>query len=196
MVPRQHRSVAPVDAQSHGIVENPTMLSMSFTWSAFFRYAGVMLIVGVPILVLVLLILYPLAAIILQSIFPNIYAIHPNLAPSLSAIQQVFTNPLNYQALGNSLWLSAITSVIASILGTVLAVLAKRSDLRLRGLMDTLGWIVFFFPSCLIGEAWSVTMIARGIPGQFLHFSDGFSHWFFSPVDVIFILCLRSCPRA
>src|SRR5260370_15509239 len=194
MVPRQHRSVAPVDAQSHGIVENPTMLSMSFTWSAFFRYAGVMLIVGVPILVLVLLILYPLAAIILQSIFPNIYAIHPNLAPSLSAIQQVFTNPLNYQALGNSLWLSAITAVIASILGTVLAVLAKRTDIPVRGLMDTLVWIVFFFPSFLIGEAWSLTIIRGGIPDQFLHFSDGFINWFFSPVGVIFILSLKSFP--
>jgi len=194
MVPRQHRSVATVDEQSQGIVENPTMPSVSFTRSAFFRYAGVTLIVGVPILILVLFILYPLAAIILQSIFPNIYAIHPNLAPSLSAIQQVFTNRLNYQALGNSLWLSAITAIIASTLGTVLAVLAKRTDLPLRGLMDTLVWIVFFFPSFLIGEAWSLTIIRGGIPDQFLHFSDGFINWFFSPVGVIFILSLKSFP--
>lgn len=194
MVPRQHRSVATVDEQEQGVVEEPTMPTLSFSRSAFLRYAGAALVVGVPVLILVLFVLYPLAAIILQSIFPNIYAINPNLLPSFSALQQVFSNPLNYQALGNSLWLSAITAVIASMLGTVLAVLAKRTDLPLRGMMDTMVWIVFFFPSFLIGEAWSLVMIRGGIPDQFLHFSDGLINWFFSPVGVIFILSLKSFP--
>lgn len=170
------------------------MPSASFSRTSFFRIASITLIVGIPALILVLFVLYPLAAIILQSIFPDIYAINPDLNPSFSAISQVFSDPLNYQALANSLWLSAITAVLASTLGTILAVLAKRTDLPLRRAMDTMVWIVFFFPSFLIGEAWSLTLIRGGILDQFFHFSDGFINWFFSPVGVIFILSLKSFP--
>jgi iron(III) transport system permease protein len=61
-------------------------------------------------------------------------------------------------------------------------------------LIDTLVWIVFFFPSFLIGEAWSLFFIRGGIPDQYLHFSDAFLNWFFSPVGVIFILSLKTFP--
>jgi iron(III) transport system permease protein len=194
MVPQQHSSVATVDEQEKDIAVKSAISSDAFTQSTLFRYGGMVLIVGVPILILFLLVLYPLAAIILQSIFPNLYTTNPNVIPSLSALAQVFTNPLNYQALGNSLWLSAVTAVIASLLGTILAVLARRTDLPLRGMIDTLVWIVFFFPSFLLGEAWSLVIIRGGIPDQFLHFSDGFINWFFSPVGVVFILSLKTFP--
>lgn len=194
MVPQQHSSVTTVGEREQGTADFAAVPSVSFTQSALFRYLGVMLVVGVPVLILFLLVLYPLAAIILQSVFPDLYTTNPNVLPSLSALAQVFSNPLNYQALGNSLWLSAVTAIIASVLGTTLAVLARRTDLPLRGTMDTLVWIVFFFPSFLIGEAWSLVIIRGGIPDQYLHFSDGFINWFFSPVGVIFILSLKSFP--
>ena len=194
MVPQQHSSVATIDEQEQGIGEKPPMPSASFTWSAALRFASAVLIVGIPVVILVLFVLYPLAAIILQSIFPNLYALNPDIIPGLSALTQVFSSPLNYQALGNSLWLSAITAIIASFLGTVLAVLARRTDLPLHRTMDTLVWIVFFFPSFLIGEAWSLVIIRGGIPDQYLHFSDGFINGFFSPMGVIFVLSLKSFP--
>ena len=129
MVPQQHHSVETIDEQEQGVVEKSTMLFASFTRSAFLRAVGTILIVGVPIVILVLLVLYPLAAIILQSIFPDLYALNPNITPSLAALNQVLSNPLQYQALGNSLWLSAITAIIASLLGTILAILARRTNL-------------------------------------------------------------------
>jgi iron(III) transport system permease protein len=143
---------------------------------------------------LILFVLYPLAAIILQSVFPNLYALNPDLVPSLEPLRQVFAHAINYQALGNSLWLSGVTAVLASMLGTLLAVLARRTDLPARGIMDTLVWMVFFFPSFLLGEAWSLVMIRGGIPDQYLHFSDALIDWFFSPVGVIFILSLKTFP--
>jgi iron(III) transport system permease protein len=194
MVPHKHRSVAAIEEQEQGIVENSTIPSVSFTRRALFRYGGLSLVIGVPVVILVLFILYPLLAIILQSVFPNIYASNPNITPSLSAIGQVFSDPLNYQALGNSLGLSGITAGIAAILGTALAILAKRTDLPMRRTMDLLVWIVFFTPSFLIGEAWSLVIIRGGIPDQYLHFSDGFINSFFSPVGVIFILSLKTFP--
>ncbi|HEY3992288.1 MAG TPA: iron ABC transporter permease [Ktedonobacteraceae bacterium] len=194
MVPQQHRAITTVGEQEQGSVEQSTLPTSTFRRSAFLRYAGVALIVGVPVLILVLFVLYPLAAIILQSIFPNLYALNPNLVPSLGPLVQVFSSAINYQALGNSLWLSGVTALLASVLGTLLAVLARRTDLPLRGTIDTLVWIVFFFPSFLLGEAWSLVMIRGGIPDQYFHFSDGLINWFFSPVGVIFILSLKTFP--
>jgi iron(III) transport system permease protein len=54
-------------------VANSTIPTMSFTRRALLRYGGLALVIGVPVLILVLFILYPLLAIILQSVFPNIY---------------------------------------------------------------------------------------------------------------------------
>lgn len=153
-----------------------------------------MLVIGIPALLLVLFVLYPLAAIILQSIFPDLYAPSPSLVPSLDALKQITAHSENYTALVNSLWQSGITALLAALLGTMLAILARRTDIPLRRVMDILVWIVFFTPSFLIGEAWSLVFIRGGIPDQYLHFSDGFINWFFSPIGVIFILSLKTFP--
>jgi iron(III) transport system permease protein len=194
MVPQQHRSVATVDGQEKGMVKNSTVPSSPFSRGMLWRRGGQLLVIGIPVVLLVLFVLYPLAAIILQSIFPQILATSPSLVPSLDALKQVASDPQNYSALFNSLWLSGITAILAALLGTTLAILARRTDLPGRGLIDTLVWIVFFFPSFLIGEAWSLFFIRGGIPDQYLHFSDAFLNWFFSPVGVIFILSLKTFP--
>jgi iron(III) transport system permease protein len=175
-------------------VNNSTMPFSSFSARIFLRRAGQVLVIGVPVVVLVLFVLYPLAAIILQSIFPQLYATPPSFVPSLDALKQVTATQENYKALFNSLWLSGVTAVLACFLGTTLAILARRTDLPLRRAMDTLVWIVFFIPSFLVGEAWSLTMIRGGIPDQYLHFSDALINGFFSPIGVIFILSLKTFP--
>ena len=119
MVPQQHHSIATVDKQKQGVVEKSTMPSTAFSRPAFLRFASAILIVGIPVVILVLFVLYPLATIILQSIFPHLSALNPDLVPSLAALNQVFSTPLNYQALSNSFWLSAVTAIIASLLGTI-----------------------------------------------------------------------------
>ena len=176
------------------MVKNFTVPSSPFSRGMLWRRGGQLLVIGIPVVLLVLFVLYPLATIILQSIFPQIFAPSPSLVPSLDALKQVASDPQNYQALFNSLWLSGITAILAALLGTTLAILARRTDLPGRGLIDTLVWIVFFFPSFLIGEAWSLFFIRGGIPDQYLHFSDAFLNWFFSPVGVIFILSLKTFP--
>jgi iron(III) transport system permease protein len=167
---------------------------VSFSIQAFWRYVIQLLVIGVPLVILFLFVVYPLAAIILQSVFPQLYATPPSLIPSLDALKQVFANPENYAALFNSLWVSATTALFAALLGTVLAILVRRTDLPLRRVMDILVWIVFFTPSFLIGEAWSLFIIRGGIPDQYLHFSDTFINWFFSPAGVIFVLSLKTFP--
>lgn len=192
MVPQQHRSITSVEEQ--GSVTHVALPASPFPFPSWVRRVGQVLVILIPAVLLLLFVLYPLAAIILQSIFPNLYTANPNLIPSFAALQEITKNKENYIALGNSLWQGAITAILASILGTALAILAKRTDIPLRGAMDTLVWIVFFTPSFLVGEAWSLVFIRGGIPDQYFHFSDGFIAWFFSPVGVIFILSLKTFP--
>lgn len=192
MVPQQYSSITAGEEQ--GSVVQSTLPSSPFSRRTLLRRTIQAFIIAVPIVVLFLFVIYPLAAIILQSIFPNLYAAQPDLVPSFAAFREVAKNPESYIALASSLWQGAITALLASLLGTVLAILARRTDLPFRGAMDILVWIVFFTPSFLIGEAWSLVFIRGGIPDQYLHFSDGFINWFYSPVGVIFILSLKTFP--
>ena len=171
-----------------------TTPSSLFSAKSLLRLVGQVVVIGVPVIVLVLFVLYPLAAIILQSVFPQLYANVPSFTPSLDALHQVFTSAQNYRAFINSLWLSATTAVLACLIGTILAILARRTNIPLRRTMDTLVWIVFFMPSFLVGEAWSLIMLRGGIPDQYLHFSNALINGFFSPAGVIFILSLKSFP--
>jgi len=192
MVPQQHRTVTSIGEQ--GSVTHVALPPSPSPFPSWVRRVGQVLVILVPVILLFLFVLYPLAAIILQSVFPNLYTFTPSLIPDLGALEQVVKNPENYRALGNSLWQGVVTALLASLIGTTLAVLARRTDLPLRGAMDTLVWIVFFTPSFLVGEAWSLVFLRGGIPDQYLHFSDGFIAWFFSPVGVIFILSLKTFP--
>src|SRR5579875_1475341 len=194
MVPRQHRAVTTEWEQQQGMVATVTIPSSSFSPLTLLKRGGQALVIVLPVLVLLLMVIYPLAAIIIQSIFPRLYAFKPSLTPSLAVLTTVTQNSQNYLALVNSLWLSGITALLAIVLGTMLAVLAKRTDLPLRRSIDLLVWIVFFMPSFLVGEAWSLFLIRGGIPDQYLHFSDTFINTFFSPVGVIFVLSLKTLP--
>ncbi|GAC1423444.1 MAG: iron ABC transporter permease [Ktedonobacteraceae bacterium] len=192
MVPQQHHSITSVEEQGSGT--HVALPASPFPFPSWIRRVGQILVILIPTVLLLLFVLYPLAAIILQSIFPNLYTANPDVIPSFTALQEIIKNKENYIALGNSLWQGAITAIVASILGTALAILARRTDIPLRGAMDILVWIVFFTPSFLVGEAWSLVFIRGGIPDQYFHFSDAFINWFFSPVGVIFILSLKTFP--
>lgn len=192
MVPQQYSSITTDEEQ--GSVVQTTLPASPFLRRTWLRRSVQVLVIALPIGILLLFVIYPLAAIILQSVFPNLYAANPNLVPSFAAFREVTKNPESYLALAASLWQGGITALLASILGTALAILARRTNLPWRGAMDVLIWIVFFTPSFLIGEAWSLVFIRGGIPDQYLHFSDGFISWFYSPVGVIFILSLKAFP--
>lgn len=194
MVPRQHRAVTTEWEQQQGMVTVATIPSSSFSPLTLLKRGGQALVIVLPVLVLLLMVIYPLAAIIIQSLLPRLYAFKPSLTPSLAVLTTVTQNPQNYLALVNSLWLSGITALLAIVLGTMLAVLSKRTDLPLRRSIDMLVWIVFFMPSFLVGEAWSLFLIRGGIADQYLHFSDSFINTFFSPVGVIFVLSLKTFP--
>ena len=99
--------------------------------------------IAVPIAALILLVFYPLAAIILQSVFPNLYAAKPNLIPQFDTINQVLTHPITLKAITNTLWISGITAVLTCVFGTLLAILTERTDMPGRRIFRLMVWLVF-----------------------------------------------------
>lgn len=162
--------------------------------SSAFRRIGQVLVIGVPILTLILLIFYPLAAIILQSIFPNLYAAKPDLTPQFGLIGQVLSQKHTYIAIFNTLWLSIITVFITCCLGTLLAILTERTDLPGRRIFRLLVWLVFFTPSYMLGEAWTLILIPGSLPDHYLHFSKALIEILLSPLGVILVLSLKAFP--
>lgn len=151
-------------------------------------------VIGLPIILLILLIFYPLTAITLLSIFPKMYAATPSFVPQLDMIGQVLGQRRTYTSIFNSLWLSVATAVLTCALGTILAILTDRTTMPLRRVFRLLAWVVFFTPSYMLGEAWTLVLIHGSIPDQYLHFSNQLINTFLSPLGVILVLSLKGFP--
>ncbi len=149
---------------------------------------------GVPALLMILLVLYPLTAIIIQSILPNLFASHAQANLSFRSIDEVFSNRASYRALISSCTLAVITAGGAAIVGTAFAVIESRTDTPGRQAIDTLVWIIFFTPSFILGEAWSVIMLRGGTLDHYVHLPDRVIATFFSPVGVTVMLILKGFP--
>ena len=158
------------------------------------RQALQVLVIGVPIITLLLLIFYPLAAIILQSVFPKLYAAKPDITPQFGLIAQVSSQRHTYVAVFNTLWISVITAVLTCVFGTLLAILTERTDLPGRRVFRLFVWLVFFTPSYMLGEAWTLILIRGSLPDHYLHFSQAFIETFLSPLGVIIVLSLKGFP--
>ncbi len=150
----------------------------------------------IPVILLILLVLYPLLAIIIQSILPNLFAFNSNLTLDFTAIRDVFTQVASYRSIATSTTLGIVTSVLATALGTVLAILARRTNMPGHRILDTIVWLVFFTPTFLLGEAWSILMIRGGTIDHIIHLPDAVITNFFSTNGLILILTLKSFPFA
>ncbi|WP_148271344.1 ABC transporter permease [Desulfosporosinus acidiphilus] len=137
---------------------------------------------------LALLIGYPLSALLLQIVFPNLYSVHMSLVPSLASLKEVFTDKENLNAVLNSIFIGAAGTLVASILGTLIAFAAQEQSGFKRTLIDALVWLIFFLPSYIVAEGWVMFMQDGGILAQMLKLPNGWSFWFFSRWGVILIM--------
>ena len=171
----------------------PLILSRSLFPRALRLLTG-WLVMGVPALLMFLLVLYPLMAIIIQSVLPHLFGLHPKATVSLHSLDLVFTNQASYRALVFSCILAVVTAVGSSVLGTALAVIVSRTDTPGRAIIDTIVWVIFFTPSFILGEAWTVVMVRGGTLDQYVHLPTSVISTFFSPVGVAMLLILKGFP--
>ncbi len=160
------------------------------------RVPGILgaLVTAIPLLLLLILVIYPLAAIVVQSVVPGMFLAIPDFTPTIDPLRRVFSDVGSYRAVTISFGLSAVTAVGAAVIGTVLAVMVERTDLPFKRVLDLAVWVIFFTPSFLFGEAWTILMLRGGTIDQVVHMPDGLINAFFSPLGVVVLLTLKGFP--
>ncbi len=74
---------------------------------------------------------------------------------SLANYIKVFSNPTNFKALWNSIWMSATTSVIAMVAGTALALFVVRTDIPCKGFLRIMLLMPYAIPPFIGAIAWT-----------------------------------------
>ncbi len=146
---------------------------------------------------LVVLVLYPLTAILIQSVLPDLFAVPARLTPSFAPFARAFGSPEVYGAMLNTLGLGLAVAALGTLGGAALAVLLLRTDLPGRRAFDGLVWITLFTPTYLVALAWEL-LFSRGgfIDNTVAPLPDGVIAAIFSPVGLTVLLALHHFPFA
>nr|NNM89928.1 iron ABC transporter permease [Bacilli bacterium] len=142
------------------------------------------------------LLLYPLFTLLLQIVFPDVFNYHMSWKPSLSAIKQVMSNPLDLTAVSNSFWIGAIAAIVSIIIGTITAFGAQMARGWLRAFLNGCIWVIFFAPSFVIASGWVILLQPDGILQLAFNLSPNLFNCFFSPVGLFLVMGLRYFPFA
>ncbi|UOF90951.1 ABC transporter permease subunit [Fodinisporobacter ferrooxydans] len=146
------------------------------------------------LLVLFILIVYPLAALLLQIVFPHIFDSTMSFLPSIQPLVQVFADKGNYMAVLNSLGIGITAAILAAMIGTITAFGSVKAAKMTRNMLNVSVWTIFFAPSYVIAEGWMILMQDGGIFAQAFGLPNGWSAWFFTRYGLIFTMALRYFP--
>ncbi|WP_165972027.1 ABC transporter permease [Paenibacillus piri] len=146
------------------------------------------------LLLMAVLILYPLASLLLQAVFPHLFDMEMSWEPSLTSIAAVLTDRTNLIAVMNSAITGVCAAVVATLLGTLTAYAAWKSDGKVKACLQLSVWLLFFSPSYLIAQGWIIFMQNGGIAVQLFGLQAGWSDWFFSRFGLILVMGFRYFP--
>jgi iron(III) transport system permease protein len=126
---------------------------------------------------------------------PDLFNVPASLTCSLASFQRAFASSEIVGAIVNTVWLGALVAVAGTVLGTVLAVAIKRTDLPGAHVFNGLVWITLFTPTYLVALAWELTFSRGGfIDSSLVPLPDGLINTIFSPVGLTLLLALRMFP--
>lgn len=107
---------------------------------------GYHLLIWLPILLSFIIIGYPIMIILLRSFSGDGF--------TLSNYAQIFSDPKNFIALKNSLFLSITGTLISIIIGCFIAWVVSRTKVKFRKLIHSLMLVQFFVPPFVSAMAW------------------------------------------
>ncbi|WP_158243164.1 ABC transporter permease [Acidimangrovimonas sediminis] len=159
---------------------------------ARWRAAGATL----PILaVFLLLIGLPLATVIGQSVFPDLFALrNPSFAFNPAPLIHALSTRWALQSLLHSLELGMVAALTSTALGAGYAILTVRFALPLRWLIVPVPWLVFLMPSYLKALAWVLLMMPGGYLVQLGVIPPDTARGFFSLGGLVFVHTLSLFP--
>jgi len=144
--------------------------------------------------VLVLLILAPLAAVVVQVLLPGVFFGERKLG-DLSLLLDVFRRPLWLQSLRNTLILGAGTTLLGTAIGAALATVRSRWSFPGARLLDMAVWLLLITPSFILAQGWVMFAAANGLANQWFGW-----RWVhdavFTPAGLIAVMALSKFPFA
>ena len=151
---------------------------------------------ALPILALfALLIGLPLATVLLQAVFPSLFALSgTTFSFSLEPLLRTIGSARTVQSVINSLELACGVAVTTTALGAGFAVLVGRCELPLRQVLSALPWLVFLTPSYLKALAWVLLMSPGGYLPQLGLLPPGLGQGFFGLGGLVFVHTLSLFP--
>lgn len=174
-------------AESHVRKKRKTGTRPAFS---FFPYSSGWLVT----FLLTLLILYPLASVIIQAVFPGIFFGDLKIG-QLGLLLDIFRLPLWRQSLVNSLILGLGTMILATMIGCILAAARTIWSFRTAQLLDLAVWVLLITPSFIIAQGWLLFASAHGIAANMFGWT-WLSPLIFQPAGLIMIMSLCKFPFA
>ncbi|WP_322895315.1 MULTISPECIES: ABC transporter permease [unclassified Yoonia] len=146
------------------------------------------------VLVLVILVLAPMAAVLLQAFMPGAFS-GQSRGIGFGGLLEIFERPLWRRALWNSLFLASIAAVIGGLMGSGLAILRHNSRLALGPVLDIAAWAIIILPSFILAQGWILFASRGGLANQW--FGLGFvPDLVFNPWGLAVVMSLKSFPFA
>jgi iron(III) transport system permease protein len=145
-------------------------------------------------ILLAILVLFPLAAVIIQVLLPGVFFGNLNFG-DLSLLLEVFRRPLWRKSLENSLLLGLGTAFFGTVLGTMLAVVRSRWKFAGAAALDAAAWILFIMPSFILAQGWIMFSAGNGLAASIFGW-DWASSAVFSPAGLIAVMTFSKFPLA
>jgi iron(III) transport system permease protein len=143
---------------------------------------------------LALLLIVPVLLFLVLALSPRLFSQGPQWF-TLSNFHAAFTG-FFARGLVNSLWLSALSAVLALLVALALAWGVQRTDLIGRRVWPLGVWILIVMPSFLVAEGWGYLLQPHGVLNQF-GIPTGLAYReFFGPAGVVFIDTMTIVPFA
>lgn len=145
-------------------------------------------------LLLFILVLYPLAAVIIQVLLPGVFFGNWQLG-DLRLLLEIFHRPLWQKSLENSLLLGIGTTVLGTLLGGCLAMIRSSWSFPTARLLDASVWMLLITPSFILAQGWVLFSSGNGLAVHVLGWS-----WVtaavFQPAGLVVIMALSKFPFA
>src|SRR4029453_8513065 len=122
-------------------------------------------------IILFILVLYPLAAVIIQVLLPGVFFGNWHLG-DLALLLEIFKRPLWQKSLENSVVLGLGTTLLATMLGGVLATIRANWSFPTAKLLDASVWLLIITPSFILAQGWVLFAAGGGIAVNLLGW-----HW-------------------
>lgn len=145
----------------------------------------------VAAVLVVVLIVLPMLALMMQSLWPNAFSFDPNWHLSFSSFAGVFTQPYSLQSVADSFVMALVTALVATVLGGLVSFAIEWVHIPGQGIFNGFTWLVLLGPSFLIADGWQFLLGPGGVLD-----AGPLAHVLLSPVGVSVVLALKMFPFA